>query len=162
MTVESVTKENMLEVASKVLGDESGLRRLVRDVANKVEVSKRDLKVAQSDLERAKTKLAKQEASLEHWQTFLTMLDGLAERWGVKDIATLPTQDRTQENPDPNPAPVTMEPEAKARMEEGKLCMFRSLRPKWWCPTKISSSQRKKGSIYCAKHHAIVHGEADG
>jgi hypothetical protein len=52
-----------------------------------------------------------------------------------------------------------MPPEAQKRMDEKKLCMFKDQKSKKWCPTRLTAKRKNSGSIYCAKHEAIVTGK---
>ena len=158
MKVETLSQEEMMGLASKVLGDESGLQALARDVRAKAAVALREEKAAEADLERVKAKIVACKTSRANWDTFSTILGGLVEKWGIQDIAVLPSKERTQEDPDPAPTPQRMDPVTQARMDAEKNCMFRDQKTKKWCPTGLSKSQKKKSSIYCAKHHTLVNG----
>jgi len=56
------------------------------------------------------------------------------------------------------PAPQEMDPETRERMDDGKLCMYKDQKTKKWCPTRLAAAQKKKGSDFCSKHHAIIYG----
>ena len=149
------TPDAQLKLAQKVLGSEEGIQTLLRDVRKRVEVASRDEEVAKQDVERAKAKLVMARTTHQNWEQFLGILDALADRWGVKDFAVLPTQVRSQANGgDPGVAPVVVDPETRERQEDGKLCMYRDQKTKKWCPTRLTRKRKE----YCAKHHALVYG----
>lgn len=150
---------DLLSVAQKVLGDEGGIHRLIRDVKGKAAEAQRQIKVAESDLERAKNRLTIVRTEARSWQEFSGILEALAQTWGVDKMAVLPTRERTQESPDSEPAAQHIDPETKERMDEGKLCMFRFQKGKNWCPTKLTKKIRDAGGQYCAKHQRIVYGK---
>lgn len=158
MSIETLSKDEMLELASKVVGDELGLKTLLRDVRRKAESARRDEKVATDDLERIKARVAAAKVNTMNWESFEAILQGLVTKWGLDDVEVLPSKERTQDDPDPAPVAQKVAPETQERMQDGKLCMYKDQKTKKWCPTRLTGTQKKKASIYCAKHHAIVHG----
>lgn len=159
MGVELPQQGDMLKVAEKVLGQEGGIHRLLQDVRAKSQEAKRQVKVAESELERAKTRLVITQAEARSWDTFKSIIEGLAVSWGVDQMAVLPTRDRTQENPDQELAAQKIDPETKQRLEEGKFCMYRPQKTKKWCPTRLTKKIREAGGEYCSKHQRVVYGK---
>lgn len=148
----------MLALAGKVLSDEAGLKTLIRDVRAKLAAAAHTERAVEGELERLRSKLITVKAESKSWGTFLTILEGLLLKWGIQDVEVLPTKSHSQEAPGGAPAPQNVDPETKARLDEGKFCLFKAQETKKWCPISLTPKQKKAGFIYCTKHEEIVNG----
>jgi len=159
MTVAILSQGEMLELANKVVGDEAGLKSLIRDIKARVQQATREEKAAENDMERLKSVIVARKTDRTNWATFLGILEGLATRWGIDNVEVLPSKERTQEDPSPAPVPQKVDSESQLRMKEQEFCMYKDQKTKKWCPTKLTSSRKKRGLTYCPKHHTMVYSE---